>query len=512
MSSAFGEEPEKYSEPSLAEKKLYYYGFPTNPLLVARTGAKWALPANPHDKLQPKAMGNVGVSHPLVRIWESLLDDLMEVLEPLAWTSIDLLRVGYQNMADKDWPVTLMIGVKPGSDDWAVASRVAVACRAVLRARGVYDVECEVRQSDTHFCVSDRLSTADEMVGWVDNELGFSECVSQSISPLSAPGRRGTLGIYLKVGAESVVCALTCRHVVFGMLETESALKQAITDAGVHRGVAQPGQVAFDKVMAAETTIALYNGEESAFFKKISAQQKLEDRRIGHVFFSPARVTDDENWLHDWLLVKLEAERYANLSALQNWFWVLRSDFVLMLQHLRGKVKPETKAGAGGNVVRLKDIVSKAEIYQITAHDEPTQDHAALWVHMLFGRKGTISTGISNEVRSVRRLKAARDNNRIITTREWCVVGRNNQDGDILHGVDSQGVRLSPFSASGSSGSAVFDSQGRIAGILTAGCGFHENMANGTNNASRYSDISYVTPIEVILDALRARYGRVEIL
>ncbi|EFX02162.1 hypothetical protein CMQ_2211 [Grosmannia clavigera kw1407] len=507
------EEPENHGEPSLVEKKHYYDGLPSHPLLIARTGStKWSLPKSIQEELPLKAMCNVGSSHCLVGIWESVLDEIVKALEPLAWTSIDLLRIGYQDTAEKDWPVTLMIGAKPGSH-WKVTIPVAVACRMILRSHGAHEVECEVRESESFFSVADRLITANETIGRLEEERAFSECVAQCISPCAAPGREGTLGIYLAVGSTRTMCALTCRHVVFGVLEAESEMKKAVADDGIYRGIVQPSQCVFDKILADMTLDFEETGEKSDFLKKISDQQKMEDRRIGHVFFSPPRTIDVDKQLHDWLIVKLAAKRYASLSTLQNWIHVGRDGYRLMQRLLPSNVKPETNSSK--DMVRLKGMVSKAEIFRTTAHNEPTQDHAALWVHMFGAHGSKLTTGISNEVRSVRRVNASIDSNEIITTREWCVVGRNGQrrNGAVLYGVNSISSPLRPFSEPGDSGSAMFDSQGRIAGILTSGCGAREDgRPGGTNNDFGCADVSYVRPIEVILDAIKTKYGRVEVL
>ncbi|KAF4459774.1 hypothetical protein FALBO_13468 [Fusarium albosuccineum] len=144
--------------PSDDEKRLYYYGFPSQPKLVARSDAEstpWALETD--GKPTPKCLDPVN-RHPMVELWDdsngSLRREVIRCSNGVKWNAIEIFRIGdcrlrwshRRNDVPKP-PVKLLISVDSDSLHWPQAWDIAKDCREVLQAHGLEDVHCEIRES-----------------------------------------------------------------------------------------------------------------------------------------------------------------------------------------------------------------------------------------------------------------------------------------------------------------------------------------------------------------------------
>lgn len=136
----------------MTETDLYYYGLPSKPKLVARTGTTpWEAPTGPGAYYRVKELRPVG-NHPLRDVWEDNLAFKLHALldsKQVKWTSTDIVRIGY--VGESSAPVILWIGVLPTSLSGADGAIVASQCRELLQEYNIDDVEVEIRESAVTF-------------------------------------------------------------------------------------------------------------------------------------------------------------------------------------------------------------------------------------------------------------------------------------------------------------------------------------------------------------------------
>ena len=135
------------SPPRERERELYYSGLGSGPTLVARSSTfvweeKSGLAAHPKKK-QLKNIGN----HPISRQWDRLAQAIITILDLKAinWTSIDAVRIGYDN--EYAFPI-VWIGVQPKSLGGEDGLKIALQCKQLLDDDGLYDVHCEIREAE----------------------------------------------------------------------------------------------------------------------------------------------------------------------------------------------------------------------------------------------------------------------------------------------------------------------------------------------------------------------------
>jgi len=130
------------------EARCYYYGLPSRPVLVARSGTTpWEPPTGPEAYLRPKELRTV-FNHQLNQVWEDgLAHKVMAALESreVKWTSLDVVRIGYEG--EPHSPGIVWIGVIPGSLSGTDGVVVARECREILEKHDITDVDVEIRES-----------------------------------------------------------------------------------------------------------------------------------------------------------------------------------------------------------------------------------------------------------------------------------------------------------------------------------------------------------------------------
>ena len=138
------------SPPSETEAKLYYFGLPSRPILVARSSTTpWGEYTGPEEDRPRKGLGPVGY-HPIGFIWENgLADKLIAILDSLdvKFTSLDLVRIRTGDDYEAPAPVVLWIGVMPGSLSGEHGVVVVSKCLGLLGEHDITDVEVEIRES-----------------------------------------------------------------------------------------------------------------------------------------------------------------------------------------------------------------------------------------------------------------------------------------------------------------------------------------------------------------------------
>lgn len=137
------------SPPSETESKLYYYGLPSRPPLVARSSTTpWKEPTGSEAYCEAKELRPV-YNHALQEVWKAgLAREVIAVLDSMEvkFTSIDIVRIGIPEQSH--FPVIIWIGVTPGSLSGEDGVVVVSKCRGLLEKHDITDVDVEIRESE----------------------------------------------------------------------------------------------------------------------------------------------------------------------------------------------------------------------------------------------------------------------------------------------------------------------------------------------------------------------------
>ena len=107
----------------------------------------WEVPTGPKAYLRHKELRVVG-NHAIKDVWEGVLSlEVHTLLKSMKinWTSIDIVRIGYEG--ESSAPVILWIGVIPESLSGGVGIIVSHRCRSILEQNRITDVDVEIRES-----------------------------------------------------------------------------------------------------------------------------------------------------------------------------------------------------------------------------------------------------------------------------------------------------------------------------------------------------------------------------
>ncbi|KIY61238.1 hypothetical protein CYLTODRAFT_234704 [Cylindrobasidium torrendii FP15055 ss-10] len=202
--------------PFPVESAFYYYGLPSKPALVARSGADhWVEPSGPEAYLVAKELHPVG-PHMLDSVWETIVCPAIEAYlsRQVAWTSVDPTRIGYAG--SNHFPVILWIGVVPGSLVAEQGLAVALGCRKILTDNGILDVHVEIRHSEAilqSLKLYKPVLTANPVAQAVEP---FATTLGLPICSADAPHFQGSGGFFF-VDAQhpGKVFLVTARHALF---------------------------------------------------------------------------------------------------------------------------------------------------------------------------------------------------------------------------------------------------------------------------------------------------------
>ena len=108
-----------------------FYGLPSFPKSICRTGPAWPQSTHPDFYREPKEARPICV-HPITSVWHELGREIYEHLDSidLRWTTIDPVRFA---VAGKEpGPLHLWVGVVPGSVSYDEAKVAATHCKQIL--------------------------------------------------------------------------------------------------------------------------------------------------------------------------------------------------------------------------------------------------------------------------------------------------------------------------------------------------------------------------------------------
>ncbi|CVL12934.1 hypothetical protein FPRO06_13152 [Fusarium proliferatum] len=510
--------------PSEEERRGYFHGLPSSPLLVARSSAAAWSRLNYSGFPEEKKMA-VATGHAIQQPWNEpnspLQGSIMKALENLNWTAIDILRIRSNKhlTREKVGQVMMLITVPENSTTFNQGYEAVCTCKSILENMGLGDVEVEMKEGKLFRSISAPLRPPEGVQGQQPLPLhngrllpgplasaadykyrfNFTEYIGTNIAALDNRQKEGTKGLYLRDSQDSTTTyALTCRHVAYNKEQPadNSRVRQEPPE------ITQPGQITFDDMQSSfqtedkelfrvihsshggnvqnETYLEQQQLNKIKFTKLQAYKPLFEDQRadqkfsaFGQVDFSPPfRVS--EGRLMDWALVKLAQDKHTTeLSQLGNKLPVTG----LFGEILESKGVYDTigfqlnsEVTIGPHVMSLKDLEA-----EIQAGDSPRG-----LIGMMHGGKSGFSIGSINGIRSVVRESI---DGVLFTSQEWCTIGL---DG-------------SAFSKCGDSGSVIFDIHGRVILLLTSGV--RRNDSNTTE-----VDTAYGTPLVSVLHDMRS-YG-----
>ncbi|QRV82037.1 hypothetical protein RhiJN_10052 [Ceratobasidium sp. AG-Ba] len=168
-----------------------FYGLPSNPVCVYRTGKEWPVPKSTQAQRIPRELRPV-CDHP---------------------SSTNLVRLAEKKGVAG--PLHIWIGALPGTLSFEKAEAAAVGCKEILLAAQFADVEIAFRESVHIPSAGSRLP---DCVLWrhptADIRAPFTGCLRVQIAACATPDVEGTGALYLCEGGEADrVFLLTTRHV-----------------------------------------------------------------------------------------------------------------------------------------------------------------------------------------------------------------------------------------------------------------------------------------------------------
>ncbi|KAF5387096.1 hypothetical protein D9615_001610 [Tricholomella constricta] len=493
-----------------------FYGLPSNPLCVFKTGNAWFEPTGPEAWRIPREARPV-CDHPLQDRWLEIGQLICDHLDSrdVQWSSIDPVRFAEAGKKEVS-ELYLWIGVIPGTLVLEAAKAAADGCKAILAREGFPDVEIAFRKSVVTQSRGPKLLPFDPSAG-VDliSELRspFTPTLGIQIAPLKTPYYEGTGAVYLRESSQSDrVFLLTAGHVAH---PPAAHLKQLLfpeDHTKVRQQIVVLGDNAYTNAinhMMSTINDELFNiktiNEEIEWFgpvvegespnrararknnrllverarRKIEYTEKIHDevtkhwttpnlRTIGYVVHAPPIAVDDspKHFTCDWALIDLYRNRIDWDTFPGNKVYVgskiSAPDYIMKMHpHREGHSNFEYPRGG---LLQVKDVMKDDEIrkpQQLDANGEK-----CLIVVKNGKATGTTIGRLSGMESFVRRQP---EHGIKKTSIEIAIYSYSHKDG--------------AFSAPGDSGAIVVDSKGRIVGMIVAGAGAMEE-----------NDVTYLTP------------------
>jgi hypothetical protein len=294
----------EHCRPSAEERDMYYFGFLSEPKLVARSNSSdkpWQLRVQDQHVVTKRFYP---VSHAIDQKWEDahFMSTILAALYPLDWNSLDVVCIGYRDdcPAKQEKEVILWVGVPPDSTTWDDGDAAATRVRQVLLDAGnLDDVHCEIREA---VCADASTPVQTIQSDFAQDFPTLTSTIGQSIASEAQPEVEGTVAFFLSVIKDKCdkpdKVALTCRHVLFRDDTAPYAYGAGTGDRKLY--ALMPGDRTLRDVQRqADNNVAIWDshGHNPAERKRAAdfatTVHKLDPhptRRLGHVLFSPARL------------------------------------------------------------------------------------------------------------------------------------------------------------------------------------------------------------------------------
>ncbi|KAJ6260579.1 hypothetical protein Dda_4805 [Drechslerella dactyloides] len=530
------------------EAQYYYRGVPSHPRLVYRTDT---VPL-------PRPAGLAGWpfiverevfpvhGHAINKIWDEIGPKIWQALDDheVRWTSLDLVKFkitgnNCDTPINKISPVIIWVGVAPATLSADKARSASETCLQLLEMAGITDVEMEYRESRYIRTGGARLRAPDRGETR-DRRSSFSAPLSVTLG-LSIAARdnhyvEGTGGLYIAEGGDGKnVYLLTARHVVIStdlpndtfeadrsvrpceaMLLGPETYKKLKSDtqrmiqiykmmiSNLQEQVEQ--ERAERKAAGEETGVGHLEKRQQEDQGQLQWYEELYEelrtdwqadqhndrvRKIGHIDYSPPIAYGDEpgTYTTDYALIALDQEKFrdnfsGNLLDLGD--TQLFDILTMMMPHLDSPVAFDLQHLFDG-YLQLSGIMSEEEIKNPPPRKQEGDD---ISYHIVMKNGKTTGLTFGRAGASCSFCRQYLVNGTTQTSKEWPIYAYEKK----VHNRNS-------FSEGGDSGSVVVDGRGRVAGLLTAGCGWSGYIYS--DYRADYFDISYATPFFWIFDHIR---------
>ncbi|KAG6334414.1 hypothetical protein ID866_4670 [Astraeus odoratus] len=535
-----------------AEARSYYAGLHSKPKLIYRTGKeKWSPPRGPKAQRRLKELCEV-FTHPITKVWNHDLGwkvvDVMNA-HTICFTTIDVVRFkmvevgkapedeedaeGKEDVEDEETvkakkpdvgPVTIWIGVWPGSTSATAAHHTAQGALALLRDYQITDVDIDYRESlYMREAGPQLLRHVPERDPLYDVISPLTPAPGLRISAKARPNTQGTMALYLAEGGKSNnLLGLMCRHVLIGSMEPN--VDYVRHPSAPSRDVLLLGERAFlDLITSIKVRIGQYNTDVNNYKEKIkkiinvdvearAARIKIQglldeaekamkalgvlllriqkdwkdprNRVLGHILRTPAIYLSvgDHRFTEDWGIFQVDRAKLGDgfqdrpLTNLN--IYCLYLGTKLTPREFAHKCYPCGNANwkfryPDDRLLPLTSIITD-ELMRTPDMRDINGDPCLLVVKNGHATDTTIghATGIYSIIRDYF------DRSVEQTSMEWAIINHDSKS--------------EVFSKPGDSSAIIADIRGHIGGMLTGGSGRTES-----------SDITYATPFWWLLQRIK---------
>lgn len=540
---------------SETEAKVWYYGLPSRPNLIARTGSVLFKLVPSYDAGFPghpetKELRIVG-EHKIQDVWESELARKIHALldeKQVDWTSTDVVRIAAIDEREVlRNNLVLWIGVVPESLSYERGIDVALRCKRVLvDDYGIEDVDVEIRTSSVVKAASDaRPRMFEPALCCEDNEKMLEEMEPLAYT-LGIPicGRdtqevEGTAGFFLNEkgdgeGEGGRLLLVTARHVVLPDLDDDEDFERkeereerkprdvlVLNDTSFKKHVA-----AVEKAIRSEDSTIDYSkrylasllnetGERAERGRKAAQKEgeqaekaaelltdyrvevlqhwATEDNRVlGHVIYSPPMDVDSTSgYARDVAVIAVDPDKVDPASFPGN---------MIDLGGERSRIDLILMMPRNSKNVHpfsYSSFSSKLGLKGIVPDEEMRkpvdydEDGNPCIAVLMRGATSGIKIGHANSIFSYTRDDKGR------VSKQWPILPIPKAK---LRG-SSYDRRCTTFGKVGDSGAVVVDAVGRVGGIVACGAG----------DRKCEFDVTYVTPVGAVLEFVKAGKGLEEV-
>ena len=156
--------------------------------------------------------------HPIADVWETGLSHKIVqclVAHGVAWSSIDVVRIGYEDEDESSRPAIVWIGVQPPLIPILEGTVIAQSCHQVLMDHQILDVHVELRLSTVSKSKGPKFVKRHRTEGILGQlQRPFTATLGFPIANKNTPSTEGTGGLFIKEGGPmGRLLLLTARHV-----------------------------------------------------------------------------------------------------------------------------------------------------------------------------------------------------------------------------------------------------------------------------------------------------------
>ncbi|KAF5381070.1 hypothetical protein D9615_004176 [Tricholomella constricta] len=511
-----------------------FYGLPSNPPCVFKTGDAWTV--RPGPERVTREVRPVG-DHPIGDRWLEIGQLIYEHLDShdVKWSSIDPVRFA------------------EAGERIIAAKAAAQECKVILAREGFPDVEIAFRESVVFKSGGPKLLSFNPSHDPVPEfRRPFSPTLGIQIAPLTTPHYEGTGAVYLRESSQSEnVFLLTARHVAcpppvyrsnklvshkhssqprqeIVILGTDAytdakhrmtkaiALEnssiaiwaseieksesdviiegEALTEAETHKEYEGHLHLRGEYESLMETARKKTEDITKVYEEVAKFWSTLEKRVIGYVVHAPPIAVNDGpgQFTRDWALIKLYRDKIDWNTFPGNKVY-LGGKFTSTEYNNKMHPHPESRSDfkyPPGGLLQIKGVVKDDEIRK----PQQLDDNGEKCLFVI--KNGKTDTTLGRLTGMFSFLRSYPEYFKDMPSIEIAVHPLIKPKGGASSSGDS-GTIDGAFSASGDSGAIVGDSKGRAVGMITGGTG-----------ATSRTDITYLTPYWWIEEEIKKVYPK----